>query len=59
MDHDYEIASYDRNVYNMEKLLKSAEYYASIRPENAAREDEARREKEAAKAARAAATKKE
>jgi len=59
MDHDYEIASYDRNVYNMEKLLKSAEYYANIRPENAAREYEARREKEAAKAARAAATKKE
>ena len=55
MDHDYEIASYDRNVYNMEKLLKSADYYASIRPENAAREDEARRAKEAAKAAKAAA----
>jgi NADH-quinone oxidoreductase subunit I len=55
MDHDYEIASYDRNVYNMEQLLKSADYYASIRPENAAREDEARRAKEAAKAAKAAA----
>ncbi|MGD8402124.1 MAG: 4Fe-4S binding protein [Anaerolineales bacterium] len=58
MDHDYEIASYDRNVYNMEKLLKSADYYASIRPENAAREDEDRRQKEEAKAARAAAAKK-
>jgi NADH-quinone oxidoreductase subunit I len=55
MDHDYEIASYDRNVLNMENLLKSAEYYASIRPENATREDEARRAKEAAKAAKAAA----
>ena len=55
MDHDYEIASYDRNVYNLEKLLKSADYYASIRPENAAREDEARRQKEAAKAAKVAA----
>src|SRR5574342_16753 len=55
MDHDYEIASYDRNVLNMEQLLKSADYYASIRPENAAREDEARRAKEAAKAAKAAA----
>jgi NADH-quinone oxidoreductase subunit I len=55
MDHDYEIASYDRNVLNMESLLKSADYYASIRPENAAREDEARRAKEAAKAAKAAA----
>jgi NADH-quinone oxidoreductase subunit I len=55
MDHDYEIASYDRNVLNMEDLLKSADYYASIRPENATREDEARRAKEAAKAAKAAA----
>jgi len=55
MDHDYEIASYDRNVFNMEALLKSADYYASIRPENAAREDEARRQKEEAKAAKAAA----
>jgi len=55
MDHDYEIASYDRNILNMEELLKSADYYASIRPENAAREDEARRAKEAAKAAKAAA----
>src|SRR5574342_346858 len=55
MDHDYEIASLGRNVFNMEKLLKSADYYAGIRPENAAREDEARRAKEAAKAAKAAA----
>jgi hypothetical protein len=54
MDHDYEIASYSRNLLNLDMLLKSAEYYASIRPENAAREDEARREKEALKAARAA-----
>jgi len=55
MDHDFEIASYGRNVYNMEKLLKPASYYQSIRPENFAREEEARREKEAAKAAKAAA----
>jgi NADH-quinone oxidoreductase subunit I len=55
MDHDYEIASYDRNVMNLDSLLKPASYYASIRPENAAREDEARRAKEAAKAAAAAA----
>ncbi len=55
MDHDYEIASYGRNVYNLEKLLKPASYYASIRPENYAREEEARRAKEAAKAAKAAA----
>jgi len=55
MDHDYEIASYERNVYHLEKLLKPASYYASIRPENYAREEEARRAKEAAKAAKAAA----
>jgi len=56
MDHDFEIASYERNVLNMDKLLKSASYYASIRPQNAAHEDEARRAKRAAKAARAEAT---
>ncbi len=54
MDHDFEIASYTRNVYNMEKLLKPASYYQSIRPENFAREEEARKAKEAAKAAKAA-----
>src|SRR5574339_1311876 len=53
MDHDFEIASYGRNVYNMEALLKPASYYEAIRPENAHREDEARRAKEAAKAAKA------
>jgi NADH-quinone oxidoreductase subunit I len=53
MDHDFDIASYERNVYNLEKLLKPASYYASIRPLNAAQEDEARRAKEAAKAAKA------
>jgi NADH-quinone oxidoreductase subunit I len=55
MDHDFDIASYDRNVYNLNKLLKPASYYAGIRPENAAREDEARRAKEALKAAKAEA----
>ena len=55
MDHDFDIASYGRNVYGMDKLLKPASYYASIRPENYAREEEARKEKEAAKAAKAAA----
>ncbi|MBI5824639.1 MAG: 4Fe-4S binding protein [Chloroflexi bacterium] len=55
MDHDFDIASYERNVYNLNKLLKPASYYNSIRPENAAREDEARRAKEAAKAAKAEA----
>ena len=55
MDHDFEIASYERNVFNMEKLLKPSSYYQSIRPQNFAREEEARRAKEAAKAAKAAA----
>jgi NADH-quinone oxidoreductase subunit I len=55
MDHDFEIATYDRianNIYNKEKLGKSAEYYASIRPTNFAREEAAKAEKEAAKAAK-------
>ena len=62
MDHDFEIASYSRNVYNMELLLKSSEYYKRIRPLNYAREEaarkaeaEAKKAKEAAKAAAAAA----
>ena len=55
MDHAYELASYTRTLYDIDKLLKPASYYAGIRPENAAREDEARRAKEAAKAAKAEA----
>src|SRR5690242_16893573 len=50
MDHDYEIASYNRfetNIYDKEKLSKSASYYASIRPTNYAAEEAARAEKEA------------
>ncbi len=54
MDHDFEIASYGRNVYNMKKLLKPESYYKSIRPENFAREEADRKAKEAAKAAKAA-----
>ncbi|HSA99924.1 MAG TPA: 4Fe-4S binding protein, partial [Anaerolineales bacterium] len=54
MDHDFELASLGRNVYNMEKLLKPASYYKSIRPVNYARNEEERRAKEAAKAAKAA-----
>ena len=54
MDHDFEIASYQRNVYNMEKLLKPSSYYESIRPQNIAREEEARKAEEPAKAAKAA-----
>jgi NADH-quinone oxidoreductase subunit I len=41
MDHDYELASYDRRVahiYDKERLLRPAAYYASIRPANHARE---------------------
>jgi len=54
MDHDYEIASYQRNVFNMEKLLKPASYYKSIRPLTYSREEAARQAKEAAKAAKTA-----
>ena len=55
MDHDFDIASYHRNVYGMDKLLKPASYYKSIRPENYERNDAERKAKEAAKAAKAAA----
>ncbi|MCL4271289.1 MAG: 4Fe-4S binding protein, partial [Anaerolineales bacterium] len=56
MDHDFAIASYDRNVYNLDKLLKPASYYAEIRPLNYTKEEEARKAKEAAKAAKADAS---
>jgi NADH-quinone oxidoreductase subunit I len=55
MDHDFEIASYARNVYNMEQLLKPASYYKSIRPLNYQRNEDERKAKEAAKAAKAEA----
>jgi NADH-quinone oxidoreductase subunit I len=45
MDHDYEIAIYDRfenNIYNIEKLGKTVEYYTSIRPTNRMAEIEAK-----------------
>ncbi len=54
MDHNFEVASYGRNVYSLEKLLKPASYYAKIRPLNYAREEEARKTKEAANAAKSA-----
>lgn len=50
MDHDYEIATYDRqsdNIYAMEKLARPVSYYASIRPTNYAEEEKARAEKAA------------
>jgi len=56
MDHDFEIASYTRNVYNLEKLLKPASYYKSIRPLNYQRNEDERKAKEAAKAAKAEAS---
>jgi len=55
MDHDYELAVYNRhekNIFNKEKLSQPVAYYASIRPSNYEREEEIRREKEAKKAAR-------
>jgi NADH-quinone oxidoreductase subunit I len=55
MDHDFELASLGRSVYNMEKLLKPAAYYKSIRPEQYDRNEAERQAKEAAKAAKAAA----
>ena len=58
MDHDYELAVYNRrekNIYNKEKLSRPLSYYAEIRPNNYQREETARAEAEAAKAARKAA----
>lgn len=57
MDHDYEIASYDRlkdNIFNMERLSHPTSYYAKIRPTNYAREEADRAAKELEKAAKAA-----
>jgi NADH-quinone oxidoreductase subunit I len=47
MDHDYEIASYDRmkaSIYNKEQLGRSTGYYQQIRPTYFAREEKARAE---------------
>jgi NADH-quinone oxidoreductase subunit I len=58
MDHDYELASYDRqtsHIYNKEKLSKPAEYYAMVRPVNNQLEEVVRAEKAAKKAEREAA----
>jgi len=54
MDHDYELAVYNRknNVYDKEKLGKHVSYYASIRPINFQREENARLEAEAQRVAR-------
>ncbi len=56
MDHDYELASYNRrdhHIFNLDRLLKPASYYAAIRPTNNASEEAVRAAKEAARAARA------
>lgn len=53
MDHDYELANYNRrdnDVLTLEKLLKPASYYARIRPENYAREEMIKSQKVAARA---------
>ncbi|GAB1472487.1 hypothetical protein MASR2M66_33650 [Chloroflexota bacterium] len=57
MDHEFAISSYNRNVYDLDKLLKPTSYYAEIRPLNYTKEEEARLAKEAAKAAKAEAAK--
>ncbi len=52
MDHDYELATYDRfadDVLDIHKLLKPVSYYVEIRPNNYQREEEARRKAEEAK----------
>jgi NADH-quinone oxidoreductase subunit I len=56
MDHDYEIASYDRlkyHIHDLARLAKPVEYYASIRPANYQAEEEVRAAKAAAKSAAA------
>jgi NADH-quinone oxidoreductase subunit I len=53
MDHDYEIASYDRtteHIYNKEKLSRPLSYWQKIAPTRAADEQAARDAKKAAKA---------
>lgn len=57
MDHDYEIASYDRSkehIFDLNRLAKPVSYYAEIRPTNYAREEAARQAELEAKAARKA-----
>jgi len=53
MDHDYELASCMRNIYNMDRLSKPAKYYEYIRPVNAKRENAYRAAKAASRADRA------
>jgi len=69
MDHDYELAVYNRlenNIYDKEKLGKPVSYYQAIRPSNyeaevRAKEEAERKKRErmAARKAKAAAAKKQ
>lgn len=54
MDHNYEMASFERNLLPKDKLAKPVSYYESIRPVNATRENAARAAKEAARSAHTA-----
>ena len=59
MDHNYELATYDRrknNIQDKQKLLKPLSYYASIRPINYQREQAAQAEAEAVRTAKKAAS---
>jgi NADH-quinone oxidoreductase subunit I len=49
MDHDYELASFGRDIYNKARLSKPSKYYESIRPNNSSRENAARAVKLAAR----------
>ena len=56
MDHDYELATFDRfkdNIYQINQLAKPSSYYAAIRPSNYAKEEAIRAEKKAAKSEKA------
>lgn len=62
MDHDYELANTNRetnNIWNLDRLLKPASYYAEIRPSNYSREEAEKAEKAAAKALRSTESPKE
>ncbi len=57
MDHDYELANTNRftnDILDKDKLLKPASYYASIRPQNFAREEAIKAEKIAARSSKTA-----
>ncbi|PIQ25683.1 hypothetical protein COW36_10025 [bacterium (Candidatus Blackallbacteria) CG17_big_fil_post_rev_8_21_14_2_50_48_46] len=61
MDHQFELTVTENRrenyVYDLEKLLVPAEYYASVRPRISAEEDEIRRKEEEAKKAKEEAKK--